>query len=121
MSGKFPVSQIWWTGASCTGNGYLNDANGSNGGRVTAAKRVVFSGQTNTLWVPSGSGASITSASAPGIQSIENSGLADGASTCTSEPGTEGGWLLTPLDAATALGWTVSGSPLGVAGPIKFQ
>jgi hypothetical protein len=133
FSGKFPVSQIWWTANNCTGTGYLNDGNGANAGYVMGTEVVIFSGQTNSLYVPTGAGASATSIPAPGIQSIENSGLTtgppnfissnpDGSSNCSSQASaTHGGWPLTALNAATALGWTVSGTPLEVAGPLKFQ
>jgi len=138
FSGKFPVglgsTQIEWTGTTCSGDAYLSDANAPVGGFVMAARVVIYSGQSNLLYVPSGSGTSITSTVTPVIQSVETIGLIlpgnqpgpnpDGSSNCRSGlplPTTRSGWLLSPFDASTTLGWSVSGNPLGVAGPIKFQ
>jgi len=132
FSGKFPVSQIWWSNSGCTGTGYLNDGNSGYGGYVMGTTQVIYSRQTNSLYVPAGAGASVTSVNGGTIRSIENSGTQggppnyisadpDGSSNCSSTSGSAGGWLLSPLNAATALGWSVSGLPLSVAGPIKVN
>jgi hypothetical protein len=131
FSGKFPIGvftgdlvlRILWTSTTCSGNGYLWDNNG-HGGIVMGTKIVIYSGQTNSLYVPSGAGASATSTLAPGFQSLEFTGAVDGSSSCQPNSGlisSGSGWLLSPINASTALGWSVSGNPLGVAGPIKFQ
>jgi hypothetical protein len=137
FSGKFPVSQIWWTGSNCTGTPVLNDGNGNNGGDVMGTKVVVYSRQANTLYVPTATGSGVSANSATsvgvnGIQSIENSGLTsgppdfirsnpDGSGNCSSSVGNRGGWSLSVINPATVLGWTVNGTPASVAGPIKFQ
>jgi hypothetical protein len=132
FSGKFPVSQIWWSNTNCTGTGYLNDGNSGYGGYVMGTTQVIFSGQTNTLYVPSGNGASVTSVNGGTLRSIENSGTQggppnyisadpDGTSNCSGSSGAAGGWLLAPLSAPSALGWSVSGNPLSVAGPLKVH
>jgi hypothetical protein len=33
FDGTFPISQIWWTGANCTGTPYLNDGQGGQIGQ----------------------------------------------------------------------------------------
>ncbi|CAG7857389.1 hypothetical protein MCAMS1_02190 [biofilm metagenome] len=137
FSGKFPVTQMWWTGANCTGTPVLNDGNGDDGGFVMGTKIVVYSRLSNTLYVPTatGTGVSANSATSVGpiaLQSIENGGLStgapdfirsnpDGSADCTSNSGNRGGWNLTAINPSTALGWTVTGTPASVAGPIKFQ
>jgi hypothetical protein len=122
MGGKFPVSQIWWTGSSCSGTGYLNDGQGG----VTLGnapqmynKTVLYSGSTNSLLVPVGSGAQVVSINAT-IASSEDFGPTDGSSSCSSSPGSTSGWQLTTFNAATTLGWTLSGNPLAVAGPLQL-
>ena len=129
FSGKFPVAfetggHIFWTGTACSGTGYLI---APGVGFVTGTKIVLYSGQANALYVPSGTTASVTSTLLPSISSGEGGGAPDGtnpdgSSTCGATAGGEyGGWLLSPFDAASALGWSLSGNPLNVAGPIKFQ
>jgi hypothetical protein len=122
MGGKFPVSQIWWTGSSCSGTGYLNDGQGG----VTLGnapqmynKTVLYSGSTNSLLVPVGSGAQVVSINAT-IASSEDFGPTGGSSSCSSSPGSTSGWQLTTFNAATTLGWTLSGNPLAVAGPLQL-
>src|SRR5581483_224502 len=121
-----------WSSSGCRGTGYLNDGNSGYGGYVMGTTQVIFSGQTNALYVPAGTGASVTSTNGGTILSIENGGTqggppnyisanADGSSNCSGTSGSAGGWRLAPLNAATALGWTVNGSPLSVAGPIKVH
>jgi hypothetical protein len=125
FSGYFPVSQIWWTDAACSGTGYLNDGTGSYGGIVAGPKVLVYSGQTNALY----SLDSATSIPAADITATENAGHVypdrskpDGSSNCTSQSAvTKAGWKLNPFDAAATLGWTVMDNPLHVAGPLTFQ
>jgi hypothetical protein len=130
FSGRFPAglgAQIYWTGSNCSGNGYLSDFNAPRAGVVMGTKVVIYSGQTNALYVPSGAGASVASILAGTVHSIENSGqlngtYPDGSSDCSNGAfNSSTGWLLSPFNASTMLGWTLSGNPLGVPGPIKFQ
>jgi hypothetical protein len=135
FSGHFPVPNIWWNGASCHGTGYLSDVNGS-GGIVIGANQVIYSHQNNALYVPNGSG-SVSSALLSGVQTVEEYGAssssfanADGSSNCQAASsvsgGPYGGWELSTAvnggaSVDSTLGWTLSGNPLGVAGPIKIQ
>ena len=63
FSGKFPVGlggeQLWWTDANCMGHGYLDDRQGL--GNVMGTRVVIYSGQTNSLYVPFGVGATAIS------------------------------------------------------------
>jgi collagen triple helix repeat protein len=122
IGGNFPVSQIWWTGTPCNGTGYLNDGQGGVVGSAPTmyAKTVIYSGSLNSLFVPSGATAQVASVNAT-VTDIEDPGITDGSSVCSSGfLGTESGWQLAPFDAAVTLGWTVSGNPLGVAGPLQL-
>jgi len=131
ITGQFPAAQIWWTGATCNGTGYLNDGAGqiSTNFPTTYRKTIVFSGQTNALMIPTGSTVTVAAQNAS-MNSIENSGygapdytFADGVSNCSAQsPVYVGsGWQLTTFDAAATLGWTiVSGSPISVAGPLQL-
>jgi len=122
MGGKFPVSQIWWTGSSCSGTGYLND--GQGGVSLGTApqmynKTVLYSGSANSLLVPVGSGAQVVSVNAT-MASIEDPGATDGSTSCFSSPSSDSGWQLTTFNAVTTLGWTLSGNPLALAGPLQL-
>jgi hypothetical protein len=117
MGGKFPVSQMWWTGSSCSGTGYLND--GQGGGAQMYNHTVLYSGSTNSLLVPVGSGAQVVSSNAT-IASLEDPGVTDGSSNCFSTAGSTPGWQLTTFNAVTTLGWTLSGNPLALAGPLQL-
>jgi hypothetical protein len=122
IGGKFPVSQIWWAGSSCTGTGYLND--GQGGVSLGTApqmynKTVLYSGSANSLLVPVGSGAQVVSVNAT-MASIEDPGPTDGSTTCFSAPSSDSGWQLTTFNAATTIGWTLSGNPLAIAGPLQL-
>ncbi len=125
VSGKFPVSQIWWTSASCGGTGYLN----SGAGNVTDGKfysiytkAVIFSGQTNSFYTPSSPSVNAT------MGSIENAGSLDGESSCSAGGGANSGWLMNAFDPAATLGWTIISSTCGspaiackaVAGPLQL-
>ncbi len=127
-SGKFAVSQIWWTGGTCGGTGYLNDGRGNiTDGRFPSAytKTVVFSGQTNAFYT-------LTSPAANAVMgSIENSGQLDGESSCSAQAAplpTNSGWQLVSFDPAATLGWTLTNSTCGspaiackaVAGPLQL-
>ncbi len=129
FGGNFPVAIYTnvslWTSATCSGTGYLSlfaDSSPNFPSKI-GTKIVIYSGQTNSLYVPAGSGPSLASSLVPsGLQSLENGLFGDGSSNCqTQTPLPSNGWLLSPFNASTTLGWSVSGNPLGVAGPIKFQ
>jgi len=117
FSGQFPAAFgsmtsafILWTGSNCSGNGYLI----AGGGSQTTSRIVVYSVANNSLYVPSGSGV-VTAITYPVYSSFES------YASCFSTNGSGySGYALTPFNAAT-LGWTLSGNPLSVAGPIKFQ
>jgi hypothetical protein len=128
FSGKFPVAShgvsVLWTGTTCSGNGYLAPGVSANPNFTPAmgTKVVIYSGKTNSLYVPSGDGPSVAASLSPVVQSIETALFGNGSSACGSYPANRYmGWLLSTFDAPTELGWNVSGDPLGVAGPIKFQ
>jgi hypothetical protein len=122
MGGNFPVSQIWWTGSTCNGTGYLNDGLGGVVGNAPQmyAKTVIYSGSTNSLLVPVGATAQVGSVNGS-VVANEDPGTTDGSTVCSSGfTATESGWQLTPFDAALTLGWIVSGNPLAVAGPLQL-
>jgi len=82
----FPISQIDWTGASCTGTPYLNSGNGA--GILSWANVLCFSGQTGSLY-------SLANANADGVaSSVAITGTSIENPNCMS-PGTNGGWALT--------------------------
>ena len=112
--GLFFASQIWWTGAAaCNGTAILNDGWGGDGGQPIYYHSVQYSGQANSLMIPSGPAVRgiVTSVGAGSADhSIENSGHQNGDSECTTHNGNSGfgGWALTPFNAATTLGWTIN-------------
>ena len=112
-NGKFQPGQIYWTGANCTGTPYLND--GGSTGYEMYTKTVIYSVQSNKLYRLAGAGAGSVSSStgSHATLTIENYG-ADGQSSCSANVGTVSGWGLTEINAATDLGWTVSGTPLQI-------
>jgi hypothetical protein len=128
-------SDIIWSDASCDGTGtataYL-DAGGvaSTYFPTMYAKDVIYSAAANQLMLPvvNQGQVTVTSANFTG-NSEEVSGypspdytFADGVAWCD-VPGSsfpETGWRLAAIDAATVLGWKVSGNPLRVAGPLQL-
>ncbi len=144
VDGVFVPSQIWWTdAASCTGQAFLNDGSGGDGGDSLYFRTVVYSSQANSLMIPAAAatrGVVISVFGGAGAHSIENSGAPagqgapNGSGYCTNNPANSyGGWLLTPFNAQTTLGWTVLSNcsalingvtlnnRLCVAGPLTFQ
>jgi hypothetical protein len=120
-SGKFPVSQIYWTGAACTGSAYLNSGQGNiTDGKFAPmySKTVVFSSSANSLMVASGAQPQTATVNFTAA-SIENRDDLDGTGTCSVSTGNVSGWPLTAISGPT-LGWTVSGTPLSVAGPLQM-
>ena len=120
FNGNFPVGwagQIYWTGVGCSGNNLL-----ASNEPITSTKFVIYSNQSNSLYVPSGGGAIANQVSQTGFASFESqANTTDSLSTCHNSPAGPSGFLLTPFNAATTLGWNLSGNPLSVPGPIKFQ
>jgi hypothetical protein len=115
-----PFTGINWTGRDCTGDAYLYAA-ASTGARM-GRRFVVYSRQSNSLYVPSGTGASAVAVSMD-VQSGEVGGTgAEGSSTCLnfSQVVNEPGFLLTSFDAKK-LGWSLCGAPLHVKGPVTFK
>jgi len=130
-SGYFPVGSFNWTGTACNGTPYLND--GYGGGQVSGTNQVVYSAYANKLYVIAGSGTNATSSAVGGLQSYESYGQAsgadpDGSGNCQVQSN-PGGWTVTTsvnsnLGGGTitsTLGWTITGNPLHVSGPIKIQ
>ena len=96
--GTFPIAQIRWTGAGCTGTPYFN----GSGSRYS--KTVVYSGVTGGLYVASNPNAYGVSTSTTAVMStIENPG-------CVSGSGTQNGWLLTQV-TQTGIGLPVTITP----------
>jgi hypothetical protein len=122
FSGTFPIALsgypgfIDWSGANCTGTGYLVTSTSIQAGNSMGTTVVVYLGQANTFYVTSGQAEAIE---APKSGEIA---LANGSSTCQgSGVPASAGFPLSPFNAAATLGWNLSGNPLSVAGPIKFQ
>jgi hypothetical protein len=108
---NFPSSQIWWTGAGCTGTGYLNDGTGGAGGVLRNAKILVYSGSHHALNKLSNADANGVATSVGSIagSTIENSG------NCTASVTTDAGWLLTPITNAAA------GLPTTITYPLSIH
>jgi hypothetical protein len=104
--GTFPIGQIWYTGASCTGTAILNS--GSPDPDKIAGITLVFSRAFNTLMRPATvtNGVSIGSGSVP-VQSIDNP-------TCMAAS-SGNGWTLTSISNVTA------GLPAAIVGPLSLQ
>lgn len=103
------AAQIYWSGGSCTGTGYLND--GYGGTPVTTklfGKTAYWSAASNSYMVPAtvtnGTSASVAFSSA----AIENP-------TCGASPGTNSGWQLTTITKAAL------GVPAAITLPFLFQ
>lgn len=124
---------ILWTGTACNGTAYLDAGYGEEifgtNFPTIYTKTVVYSAETNSLMVPSGTGV-VATASNISDGSEEFAGYysatqtyvyADGVSFCYANGRTQPGWRLVAINPATALGWTVSGDPLSLAGPLQFQ
>jgi hypothetical protein len=123
FGGKIPVgfetgSQIFWTGPNCTGNAYLSSGGGDS---LMSRRMVIFSRQTNSFYVASGTGenALATTLQQRG-ESIESGGP-NGTSTCSNGSFGISGWLLTPFDAGQRLCWELAGDPLRLTGPVEFK
>jgi hypothetical protein len=103
--GTFPIGQIWYTGASCTGTAILNS--GSPDPDKIFGKTLVFSRAFNTLMAPSTvvSGVATGGGSVP-VQSIDNP-------TCMAAS-SGNGWTLTAVTAAAA------GLPTTILGPLSI-
>jgi hypothetical protein len=107
-------TQIYWTGANCTGTPYLNSASSTAGPRWS--KFVAYSSTANQLYTlasPDANGES-TPISGPTTVSNEISG------SCTA--GGHTNQLLFPLTPVTpaTIGITATGNPLKVATPLQF-
>jgi len=113
FDGRFFASQIWWTGANaCNGTAFLNDGTSGEGGSPLYYRSIQYSGQSNSLLIPSGADVShiVTSTGAGSADhSIENSGGSNGSSECSIHQGTNdfGGWAMSTFNAASTLGWTI--------------
>jgi len=136
LNGIYPgYSEILWSDASCGGSGSATAYLDTQGIATTNfptmyAKDVIYSASTNQLMLPVVTAGQVTATSATfTLSSVEYAGynspdytFADGVSWCYVPGGTasETGWQLAPINPATVLGWTVSGTPLQVAGPLQL-
>jgi hypothetical protein len=113
-----PSFVLMWTGPNCTGGVFLlggpNDA--------ISTHIVLYSGQANQFYVPSGSGALTTPQTVTG-QSFEQGTInLDGGSICYNTGDVQFPvWELSPFDVKEKLGWDVSGNPARVAAPITLS
>ncbi len=126
LSGIFAVGmghQFLWNDVNCSGTAHLGDGTQS-GGVLVSTNAVVYSAQSNATYTPTGAaGSTATSTVLPLVWAFEQPGE-NGHSQCFTYPQAVtilGGWSLSPFDAAATLGWTVSGNPLRVAGPLQFS
>jgi hypothetical protein len=130
ITGQFASFSLDWTSATCDGTAYLD----TNVGPITTnfpstyTKVVLYSAQANALMVPVGSQATAVAVNTT-IEAYETAGYgapddtyADGVSNCNSTGGavSASGWQLVAIDSLTTLGWTTSGNPLSVAGPLQL-
>jgi hypothetical protein len=105
----FPTSQIYWTGASCSGTPYLNDGQGGTGGIKRYYKLLCYSHSATSLYEMSSPNTNHISTSV-GFTSatIENP-------TCMSSAGSNSGWALTVITN------TAAGLPATIAYPLSVQ
>jgi hypothetical protein len=106
---NFPISQLYWTGAGCTGTPYLNDGMGGAGGEKRYYKMTAYSGSASQLYSMSSPNANGVSTSVGFVAAtIENP-------ACGASAGSRSGWALTAITNATA------GLPASVAYPFTVQ
>jgi hypothetical protein len=104
----FPIDQINWTAASCTGTPYLND--GGEPGSVAYYKTLCYSGKTGSLYrlaSPDANGSSTSVSVSGGTPTIENP-------TCMTG-GTNSGWALTAVSRTTV------GLPSTISYPLSIH
>lgn len=103
----FPLSQIYWTGASCTGTPYLND--GLSGGQKSYYKILCYSGTGSQLYeLASPNANGISTSTTFTAATIENP-------TCMTNSGVRGGWALTAVSRATV------GLPTTITYPLTIK
>jgi hypothetical protein len=103
----FPISQIYWTAAGCSGTAYLND--GGTTGSQKYYKQACYSGSAGSLYALAGPYTNNTATSVSfTAATLENP-------TCGASAGARSGWLLTALTHATA------GLPTTIAYPLTIQ
>jgi hypothetical protein len=130
LSGAFRSAYLLWTGPNCTGTPFLA---GGLPGVMSGTHVIQYSGITNGFYVVSGPGVAAPALSQVAILSKESPGgdvspengwptsESDGSAYCRPNVGNFDAWALTPIDLGAALGWTVTGWPAHVPGPIRFQ
>ena len=91
--GQFRNAQIYYTGASCTGDAYLND--GGTNGQTISGKWAVYSGSMNTLMAPATTANGVATSGGLTSAAIDNP-------ACGTSSGTKSGWKLTPLSRSAA-------------------
>jgi hypothetical protein len=138
ITGQFMVGslspdtqEIDWSGTACNGTAFLPSPSYNTittNFPITYAKAVLYSAQANLLMVPVSTGVTATAVNYS-ANSSEFAGYgapdysyADGVSNCEPSGGSfpASGWQMVAINPATALGWTVSGNPLSVAGPLQL-
>jgi hypothetical protein len=117
--------QFIYTAASCAGTLLgVNTATTSATQPSAGTKNIMFNGQNNTAYVPTGAGTfqvGTLNTSVPGTATFYSFNQGTLAGSCNSWGGTSAGyWTLTSVNLNTLLGWTVSGSPLTVPGPLQL-
>ena len=122
-NGRFAAEQTWWINSSTcnSGSAYRNA-----GGAITnntpeqySTRNVFYLAKSNSLYVAAAPpGALVADSVNISPAFIENQGNVTGVSNCTASSTNTSGWLLTPFNANSTLGWTVTGNPLAVAAPL---
>jgi len=105
FDGVFQPAQIYYTGASCTGTGYLNDGGSGGGTARIGGKWVVFSGSFNSLMEPD------TVANGTEVNANFTAATLDNP-TCGANAGARSGWKLKQITRVAA------GLPATIALPI---
>jgi hypothetical protein len=126
LDGTFPVgtgTRLFWTVQGCAGHPWLQDPSGGIG--ITGARFIAFSKVSNSFWSPYMPGATSVEPAQPAVLAL-SAETGDGCDLLQYQdawtPGiTIAGWPLAPLDVARVLGWSVSGNPLHLAGPLAIR
>ena len=123
-NGNIVPTQIYFSGAGCTGTPYLNDGS-SVGGRLRYYKILAYSTDTNSLYTMSNPNSTNDSTSAlRTLGSFRNTDLnsTTGAGATCDVQGNDFAWALTTVTPAAAGIPVVAGSnPLRVTVPLQFQ
>jgi|GEM_PF-4627353 len=105
----FPINQIYWTGASCTGSPYLND--GGTTGSQQYYKVLCYSGSAQQLYELASPNANHVSTSV----AFTSAGVLENPTCMSGYPIAESGWALTADSRATV------GLPATIAYPLNIH